>query len=128
MNDMQKKVAAFNAMVGAVRGDTPAIRDGDLRVALALEETDEFLEAVRAGDLLEAVDAICDILYVTFGAADAFGVDIEPLFEIVHASNMRKVNGPTDLATGKRLKPPGWVPPTEELRAELVRQGGKGNK
>ena len=88
----------------------PAIRRGGLRMSLIEEEAREFREAVEAGDLPAAADALVDLLYVTLGAGVEFGIDLGPLFEEVHAANMRKVGGPVR-EDGKHLKPPGWVAP-----------------
>lgn len=58
----------------------------------------------------EMIDALCDILYVTFGAAVAMGTNLDPFFDLVHRANMLKSTGPVQ-ADGKRLKPEGWQPP-----------------
>jgi len=84
--------------------------NGELRCALIEEEAREFRDAWAARDRLEMIDALCDLLYVTAGAAVEMGVELRPFFEEVHASNMRKIGGPVR-ADGKHLKPPGWTPP-----------------
>lgn len=61
-------------------------------------------------DMVAMIDALCDILYVTFGAAEAMGIDLDDFFAEVQASNMRKATGPVR-SDGKRLKPEGWVGP-----------------
>lgn len=62
-------------------------------------------------DLAEAVDGLCDLIYVAYGSAEAIGVDLEPYFDEVHRSNMAKENRDVD-GHGKRGgKPPGWQPP-----------------
>jgi predicted HAD superfamily Cof-like phosphohydrolase len=81
-----------------------------LRVSLIEEEATEFATAVERGDVVEMVDALCDLLYVTYGAAVDLGVDLEPFFDEVHRSNMAKVGG-RRRADGKWLKPAGWTPP-----------------
>ena len=67
-------------------------------------------QAVAAGDLVEMVDALCDLLYVTYGAAVDLGVDLQPFFAEVHRCNMAKVGG-RRREDGKWLKPAGWTPP-----------------
>lgn len=148
MTDMQLKVSWFNANVKAVRGDTPALRDVHLRARLILEEAFETVEAMLGFDaaeemiiamkerwisksddapepcLVEAVDGLADLLFVTFGAFDAFGVDAEPSFNVVHEANMTKVDAPRDIH-GKVMKPPGFVPPQERIRALLIAAGWK---
>ncbi len=114
----QSMVRDFNVKFGATVGDTPAIRDPELRAALIEEEAKETVDAIRAGDLVAAVDGLCDLIYVAVGAAVAFGVDLEPMFAEVHRTNMAKDGGATR-ADGKILKPHGWRPPRiAELLAE----------
>ena len=60
--------------------------------------------------MVAMMDALCDLLYVTYGAASAAGIDLDPLFTEVHRSNMTKIGGPKD-ENGKALKPPGYSPP-----------------
>tara|TARA_B100000686_G_scaffold6429_1_gene6359 strand:- start:86 stop:457 length:372 start_codon:yes stop_codon:yes gene_type:complete len=63
----------------------------NLRISLIAEELEEFKEAVKNNDLKEAVDALTDILYVTYGAGHAFGVNLDKCFEEVQRSNMSKL-------------------------------------
>jgi hypothetical protein len=108
----QEMVAAFHRAFGLVApvGLDVARFPGELRVRLIEEEAGEFAEAVQAGDVPEMIDALCDLLYVTYGAAVALGVDLEPFFAEVHRANMAKVGG-SRRADGKWLKPAGWRPP-----------------
>jgi len=70
-------------------------------------------------DLVEVIDGLCDLIYVAYGTAEAVGVDLEPYFNAVHASNMAKTGESVD-GHGKRgRKPPGWEPPTSEIRRLL---------
>ena len=62
-----------------------------LRVSLIEEELGELKEAVEKNDFVEVVDALADILYVTYGAGVAWGVDLQKAFELVHESNMSKI-------------------------------------
>lgn len=112
MNREQAMVAAFHHTFGSPAPDTLHTDDypGELRVRLIEEEAAEFAEAVRDHDLPEMVDALCDLLYVTYGAAVSLGVDLEPFFEEVHRSNMAKVGG-YRRADGKWMKPANWQPP-----------------
>jgi predicted HAD superfamily Cof-like phosphohydrolase len=66
--------------------------------------------AVPMPNEAEMIDALCDVSYVTFGAAVEMGVDLDPFFDAVHAANMKKLEGPVR-ADGKRLKPADWKPP-----------------
>ena len=78
------------------------------------EELDEFKQALDNKDLLEVADALTDILYVTYGAGHAFGVDLDKCFEEVQNSNMSKldINGnPIYDEFGKVMKGPNYFKP-----------------
>lgn len=62
-----------------------------LRIDLIKEELDELKEAMDNNDLLEVADALTDILYVTYGAGHAFGIDLDKCFDEVQNSNMSKL-------------------------------------
>jgi predicted HAD superfamily Cof-like phosphohydrolase len=108
----QSDVATFHRAldVPAPLRPTPLGDRHLLRTALINEEAREFAEAAEAGDTLEMIDALCDLMYVTLGAGVEMGVDLAPFWREVQAANMRKVGGEMR-ADGKRLKPPGWTPP-----------------
>jgi NTP pyrophosphatase (non-canonical NTP hydrolase) len=129
MNKMQTQLTSFHYAMNLTVGDAgpPQLRDEDLRANLIEEEARETVEAIRKGDFIEAVDGLCDLLYVVFGAAVTFGLDLEPYFEEVHRTNMAKVGGPIRESDGKRLKPPGWKPPDIEgmLLLEMYRRRGR---
>ena len=85
-----------------------------LRIDLIKEELDELQEAMKNNDLLEVADALTDILYVTYGAGHAFGVDLDKCFEEVQNSNMSKLgeNGePIYNESGKVMKGPNFFKP-----------------
>ena len=85
-----------------------------LRIDLIKEELDEFTEAMKNKDLLEVADALTDILYVTYGAGHAFGIDLDNCFEEVQNSNMSKLdqNGkPIYNESGKVMKGPNYFKP-----------------
>jgi len=63
----------------------------DLRLRLIDEEVDELKDAIKNSDTVEIADALADILYVVYGAAGAFGIDIDEIFDMVHTSNMSKL-------------------------------------
>jgi len=86
----------------------------DLRYELIREELDEFKEALKNKDILEVADALTDILYVTYGAGHAFGIDLDKCFEEVQQSNMSKLdeNGkPIYNESGKVMKGPSYFKP-----------------
>ena len=63
-----------------------------LRVSLIKEELNELIEAINKKDLVEVADALTDILYVTYGAGHAFGINLDDCFEEVQNSNMSKLD------------------------------------
>ena len=85
-----------------------------LRIDLIKEELDELQEAMKNNDLLEVADALTDILYVTYGAGHAFGIDLDKCFDEVQNSNMSKLgeNGkPIYNQSGKVMKGPNYFKP-----------------
>ena len=85
-----------------------------LRLELIKEELDELTEAMNNKDLLEVADALTDILYVTYGAGHAFGIDLDKCFDEVQNSNMSKLdaNGkPIYAESGKVLKGSNYFKP-----------------
>ena len=85
-----------------------------LRYDLIKEELEELRVAIENKDLLEVADALTDILYVTYGAGHAFGIDLDKCFEEVQNSNMSKLdkNGkPIYNETGKVMKGPNYFKP-----------------
>ena len=85
-----------------------------LRIDLIKEELDELQEAMKNNDLLEVADALTDILYVTYGAGHAFGINLDKCFDEVQASNMSKLgedNKPIYNEFGKVLKGPNYFKP-----------------
>ena len=85
-----------------------------LRYNLIKEELDEFKQALDNNDLLEVADALTDILYVTYGAGHAFGIDLDKCFDEVQNSNMSKLdeNGkPIYNEYGKVMKGPNYFKP-----------------
>ena len=86
----------------------------NLRINLIEEELKELKEAIKNQDLKETIDAITDILYVTYGAGHAFGVNLDECFEEVQKSNMSKLdkNGkPIYNEDGKVMKGPNYFKP-----------------
>ena len=85
-----------------------------LRIDLIKEELEELQEAMKNNDLLEVADALTDILYVTYGAGHAFGIDLDKCFDEVQNSNMSKLgeNGePIYNEYGKVMKGPNYFKP-----------------
>ena len=85
-----------------------------LRIELIKEELDELKEAMDNNDLLEVADALTDILYVTYGAGHAFGIDLDKCFDEVQNSNMSKLGEtgePIYNESGKVMKGPNYFKP-----------------
>ena len=85
-----------------------------LRYDLIKEELDELRVAMEIDDLLEVADALTDILYVTYGAGHAFGINLDKCFDEVQNSNMSKLgkNGkPIYNEDGKVMKGPNYFKP-----------------
>ena len=86
----------------------------NLRISLINEELEEFKEAIRNNDLKEAADALTDILYVTYGAGHAFGINLDKCFDEVQRSNMSKLGEdgkPIYNESGKVMKGPKYFKP-----------------
>ena len=112
-----KKVKTFMETFGQEVKNKPSFSSekiNNLRYDLIKEELDEFKEALDNKDLLEVADALTDILYVTYGAGHAFGVDLDKCFEEVQQSNMSKLDEkgkPIYNESGKVMKGPKYFKP-----------------
>ena len=85
-----------------------------LRSDLIKEELDELNQAIKDKDIKEVADALTDILYVTYGAGHAFGIDLDKCFEEVQQSNMSKLGAdgkPIYNDSGKVMKGPNYFKP-----------------
>ena len=85
-----------------------------LRISLLEEELNELKDAIDKKDLVEVADALTDILYVTYGAGHAFGIDLDKCFEEVQKSNMSKLGEdgkPIYNEFGKVMKGPNYFKP-----------------
>jgi predicted HAD superfamily Cof-like phosphohydrolase len=95
----------------------PSEKIQELRIKLIEEEFLELKEAIKSKDIKEVADALTDILYVTYGAGHAFGIDLDGCFDEVQRSNMSKLdeNGkPIYNEDGKVLKGPNYFKPNFE--------------
>ena len=85
-----------------------------LRLDLIKEELEELKNAMESKDLLEVADALTDILYVTYGAGHAFGINLDKCFDEVQNSNMSKLGNdgkPIYNESGKVMKGPDYFKP-----------------
>ena len=111
------KVGTFMKTFGQEVKTEPSLsteKINKLRIDLIKEELQELTEAMNNKDLLEVADALTDILYVTYGAGHAFGIDLDKCFEEVQNSNMSKLgkNGkPIFNEFGKVMKGPNYFKP-----------------
>ena len=112
-----EKVRFFMKTFGQEVKTVPALSSekiNNLRISLISEELSELKEAIKNNDLKEAVDALTDILYVTYGAGHAFGVDLDKCFDEVQRSNMSKLGEdgkPIYNDQGKVMKGPNYFKP-----------------
>ena len=112
-----RKVGIFMKTFGQEVKDKPSFstdKINKLRLDLIKEEFDELKDAIDKKDLLEVADALTDILYVTYGAGHAFGIDLDKCFDEVQNSNMSKLdeNGkPIYNDSGKVMKGPNYFKP-----------------
>jgi predicted HAD superfamily Cof-like phosphohydrolase len=112
MTDEQSMVEAFHCKFDIVVRTTPTELNEEtkhLRVRLIQEEFDELKEAMASGNLAEVAKELADLLYVTYGTAVSYGIDMEPVFREVHRSNLSKIGG-HKRADGKWVKPPTYSP------------------
>ena len=112
-----EKVRLFMKTYGQEVKDKAGCSDAKtnkLRIDLIKEELEELTEAMKEENLLEVADALTDILYVTYGAGHAFGIDLDKCFEEVQNSNMSKLGEdgkPLYNEAGKVMKGPNYFKP-----------------
>ena len=115
-NSVKKFMKTFGQEVKN-KAEFPDKKIQNLRVGLIEEELSELKEAIKNKDIKEVADALTDILYVTYGAGHAFGIDLDQCFDEVQRSNMSKLdeNGkPIFNENGKVLKGPNYFKPNLE--------------
>lgn len=116
-------VIEFMRAMGQEVPETPTIEVSpkvpSLRVDLIEEELDELHAAMAKKDIVGIADAFTDLAYVVIGGALAYGIDLAPTWDAVHAANLLKSTGPV-LPSGKRGKPANFEHP--DLGAILVQQ------
>jgi predicted HAD superfamily Cof-like phosphohydrolase len=95
----------------------------ELRIELLREEFEEFVDAVRREDTVAIADALADVVYVAYGAALTYGIDLDAVLREVHRANMSKLGSdgqPLMRSDGKVLKPITYTPP--DVRRVLLDQ------
>ena len=112
-----EKVGLFMKTFGQEVKNKPGFSSekiNNLRISLINEELEELKQAMKNKDLKETVDALTDILYVTYGAGHAFGVNLDKCFDEVQNSNMSKLGEdgkPIYNEVGKVMKGPSYFKP-----------------
>ncbi len=122
VDDAQAMVAAFHRLFEIVGHDVPTDLDERtkaLRVRLIHEEFEELKEAMAQGDLTAVAKEMADLLYVVYGTAVSYGIEMRPVFQEVHRSNMTKVGG-HKREDGKWVKPATYSP--AQIAPILARQ------
>ena len=112
-----EKVGLFMKAFGQEVKTKPGLSSdkiNNLRISLINEELEELEDAIKKKDLKETIDALTDILYVTYGAGHAFGVNLDQCFNEVQNSNMSKLGSdgkPIYNEIGKVMKGPNYFKP-----------------
>ena len=112
-NSVKKFMEVFGQEV-KTKAEFPSEKIIRLRYDLIKEELEEFEKALKDKDLKEVADALTDILYVTYGAGHAFGIDLDKCFDEVQRSNMSKLGEdgkPIYNEHGKVMKGPKYFQP-----------------
>lgn len=123
MENAQAMVEAFHRMFEIVVQEAPALVDDQtraLRIRLIHEEFEELKEAMAKNDLVGIAKEMADLLYVVYGTAVSYGIEMDAVFREVHRSNMSKVGG-YKREDGKWVKPATYSPAAiEPILAEQV--------
>jgi predicted HAD superfamily Cof-like phosphohydrolase len=123
MRDEQAMVDEFHRKFSILAQATPSDLNEEtkrLRIRLIEEEFDELKEAMAGGDLAAVAKEMADLLYVVYGTAVSYGIDMDPVFREVHRSNMSKVGG-YKREDGKWVKPATYSP--AHIEPILAEQG-----
>jgi predicted HAD superfamily Cof-like phosphohydrolase len=144
MKQIQQDVREFMLACGQACPEKPTVPSWQvrrLRARLILEEAIEQCESLgftlrgfnlenlesnlTEADLIEAADGIADQIYVSLGTAIALGIDMQPIWDLVHKANMAKFGPGSYKKDGKQMKPPGWAAPHKAIEEEIIRQQSK---
>jgi predicted HAD superfamily Cof-like phosphohydrolase len=112
-------VRAAHEHLGSPVRESPGLPDGATAIQrrkLMLEEARELAAALLGDDVAAIAQEAIDLIYIAAGALVECGVDMRPVWELVHAANLRKVG----VVGGKWQKPEGWAKP--DVAAEVERQ------
>lgn len=112
-----EKVKEFHKVFGVLAEESPTIPEWSiarLRINLIDEEAGEVALAIAREEVTEIGKELADLLYVVYGAAIAYGIDLDKVFDAVHKSNMTKRNADGSISRneqGKVLKGDSYIPP-----------------
>ena len=125
-SDVAGAVAEFHTAFDLPMRATPSIEIDDslakLRVALLEEECGEFVSATEARDLVAIADALADVVYIAYGTAITYGIDLDNVLSEVHRANMSKLDDsgkPIKRADGKVLKSERYTPPDVQAMLQI---------
>ena len=113
MSKVQEQVKQFHKTFDYPINKIPTLETKEqqtLRINLIQEEFHELVHAVAEKNIVGIADALGDLLYVIYGAAVTFGIDMDPISDEIHRSNMTKVGG-HKREDGKWIKPDTYEPP-----------------
>ena len=130
MYEAQKMVREFHKEFDIHVAERPSVPDQKttaLRERLIQEEFDELKEAMKARHLSGIAKELADLLYVVYGTAVSYGIDMAPVFREVQRSNMSKVGG-YKREDGKWVKPPTYSPARIEPILENQRKRSTSNR
>lgn len=128
LDPYQEALDAFEQRIEGLTGVSQFKRPAWQRAKLIIEEAIEADEAIRDSnpftgepkDLVHVGKELADVLYVVFGSARRFGISLLPVFRVVHASNMSKLDvGASFNTDGKLLKSPNYVAPYPAIKEIL---------
>ncbi|WBQ04453.1 nucleoside triphosphate pyrophosphohydrolase family protein [Kribbella sp. CA-293567] len=118
IDSVMSQVLAFHRAFDLPRRHLPEVAIGvelaDLRVRLLREEVEEFADATQAGDIVALADALADVVYVAYGSAISYGIDLDAAIAEVHRANMSKLDDagrPVLRSDGKVMKSSRYTPP-----------------
>ena len=112
MTDEQSMVEEFHKKFDILAQTSPTAVSEEtkrLRIRLIQEEFDELKESMAEGNLAALAKEMADLLYVVYGTAVSYGIDMDPVFREVHRSNLSKIGG-YKREDGKWVKPPTYSP------------------
>ena len=128
MNKQWEDVRQFHEKFGHPVSDTPvamSLERAEKRYKWMKEEIDEFIEAVKDGDIVEQADAMIDTIYFALGTLVEMGIRPDALFDIVQEANMSKLfpdGKPHYNEDGKTIKPDTWEDPHEKLEDAINKE------